>query len=178
MSRWTAPLWEKIEHQECVGSVLRMVDCNMKQIDHVNIVVEDLARMTAFYRDALGLEVIREISISGDWIEAITLLPGVEADAVYLQPPAGPPLELIAYRSPEGSRPDHMEMPNTKGLRHLAFRVEDLEAVLAAVRTAGGEVLAPVQTVPITQAKFGTRQKWIVYCRDPEGNLLELCDYR
>lgn len=150
----------------------------MKQIDHVNIVVQDLPRMTAFYRDALGLEVVREVTISGDWIEAITLLPDVEADVVYLQPPSGPPLELIAYRSPEGSRPEGLEKPNTIGLRHLAFLVDDLEAAVELVRNAGGELLAPVQTVPTTQAEFGTRQKWIVYCRDPEGNLLEFCDYR
>jgi catechol 2,3-dioxygenase-like lactoylglutathione lyase family enzyme len=150
----------------------------MKRIDHVNIVVEDLARMTAFYRDALGLRVIREVTIRGEWIEAITLLPGVEADVVYLQPPTGPPLELIAYRSPEGSRPDDLEKPNTKGLRHLAFLVDDLDGALDSVRAAGGEVLAPVQTVPTGQVEFGARQKWIVYCRDPEGNLLEFCDYR
>jgi catechol 2,3-dioxygenase-like lactoylglutathione lyase family enzyme len=150
----------------------------MKQIDHVNIVVEDLPRMTAFYRDALGMEVIREVTIRGDWIEAITLLPGVKADVVYLQPPTGPPLELIAYRSPEGARPNDLEKPNTKGLRHLAFLVDDLDGAVESVRNAGGDVLAPIQAVPTTQAEFGTRQKWIVYCRDPEGNLLEFCDYR
>lgn len=150
----------------------------MKQIDHVNIVVEDLPRMTAFYRDALGMKVIREVSIEGDWIEAITLLPEVQADVVYLQPPTGPPLELIAYRSPEGGRPNDLEKPNTKGLRHLAFLVDDLDGAVESVRNAGGELLAPVQAVPTTQAEFGTRQKWIVYCRDPEGNLLEFCDYR
>lgn len=150
----------------------------MKQIDHVNIVVHDLLRMTAFYRDALGMKVVREVTISGDWIEAITLLSDVEADVVYLQPPSGPPLELIAYRSPKGACPEGLEKPNTMGLRHMAFLVDDLEAAVEAVRKAGGEVLAPVQTVPTTQAEFGTRQKWIVYCRDPEGNLLEFCDYR
>ncbi len=150
----------------------------MQQIDHVNIVVEDLARMTAFYRDALGLRVIREVTIQGDWIEAITLLPGVEADVVYLQPPTGPPLELIAYRSPEGARPEKLGMPNTKGLRHLAFLVDDLDATVESVRAAGGEIFSPVRTVPTAQVEFQARQKWIVYCRDPEGNLLEFCDYR
>ncbi len=150
----------------------------MQQIDHVNIVVEDLARMTAFYRDALGLRVIREVTIQGDWIEAITLLPGVEADVVYLQPPTGPPLELIAYRSPAGPRPKGLGEPNTKGLRHLAFLVDDLDSTVKSVRAAGGEALGPVQTVPTGQVEFQARQKWIVYCRDPEGNLLEFCDYR
>lgn len=150
----------------------------MKQIDHVNIVVEDLPKMTAFYRDALGLRVTREVTIRGDWIEAITLLPDVEADVVYLEPETGPPLELIAYRSPKGSRPSDQGIANTKGFRHIAFRVEDIDGAVEAVRAAGGEVLAPVQKVPSVQVDYGARQKWIVYCRDPEGNLIEFCDYR
>lgn len=150
----------------------------MRQIDHVNIVVDDLPRMTAFYRDALGLQVIREVTIQGEWIEAITLLPDVVADVVYLQPPTGPPLELIAYRSPEGSRPEELGRPNTKGLRHLAFLVDDLDATVERACAAGGSILGPVQTVPTAQVEFKARQKWIVYCRDPEGNLLEFCDYR
>ena len=150
----------------------------MQRIDHVNIVVHDLPGMTAFYRDALGLEVVREVTIQGDWIEAITRLSGVVADVVYLQPPEGPPLELIAYRAPQGASPDDLGRPNTRGLRHLAFLVQDLDATAAAVAAAGGELLSPVQTVPTTQVEFGTQQKWIAYCLDPEGNLLELCDYR
>jgi len=147
-------------------------------IDHVNIVVENLAAMTAFYRDALGLQVIREVTIRGDWIESITRLRGVEADVVYLQPDSGPPLELIAYRSPRGSRPEKLGEPNTKGLRHLAFLVDNVEVAVATVQAAGGEILSPVQTVPTAQVEFEARQKWIAYCLDPEGNLLELCDYR
>ncbi|NLS91843.1 MAG: hypothetical protein GXX96_06640 [Planctomycetaceae bacterium] len=150
----------------------------MKQIDHVNIVVDDLSRMTAFYRDAVGLKVTREVTIQGDWIEAITGMPGVVADVVYLEPATGPPLELIAYRCPEGPRPADLEKANTKGLRHLAFLVDDFDRVLESVRAAGGELLAPVQKVPGGQVDYGARQKWIVYCRDPEGNLLEFCDYR
>jgi catechol 2,3-dioxygenase-like lactoylglutathione lyase family enzyme len=101
----------------------------LERMDHVNLVVADLAAMTAFYRDALGLRVTRDITIGGPWIEALTGLADVEADVV-------------------------------------------------ALRAAGAELLSGVQTVPTAQVEFGDRQKQIVYCRDPEGNLLELCDYR
>lgn len=150
----------------------------MQHIDHVNIVVEDLPRMAAFYRDALGLKVVREVSIRGDWIDSITRLTGVEADVVFLQPPSGPPLELIAYRSPVGSRPSGLGEPNARGIRHIAFCIDDLGGAARAVGDAGGEVLSSVQAVPAAQVEFEARQKWIVYCRDPEGNLLELCNYR
>jgi len=148
------------------------------QIDHVNLVVADLAAMTAFYRDVLGLRVTREITIGGPWIETLTGLADAEAEVVYLEAPCGPPVELIRYRSPEGQRPAGLGAPNTPGLRHVAFRVSDLQAAVAGLRAAGAELLSGVQTVPASQVEFGDRQKQIVYCRDPEGNLLELCDYR
>jgi len=150
----------------------------LQRIDHVNIVVEDLSAMTAFYREVLGLRVTREITISGDWIGATTGLENVEAEVVYLEAESGAALELIRYRSPEGWRPEGLGEANTKGLRHFAFRVGDLEAVVASLRTAGVEPVSDIQKVPTAQVDFAQRQKRIIYCRDPEGNLLELCDFR
>lgn len=152
----------------------------IRHIDHVNIVVDDLAAMTAFYRDLIGLRVTREVAIRGDWIDATTGLAGVEADVVYLEAQSGPPLELIAYRRPlpESPRPAGLEKPNTRGLRHLAFRVDDIETLVASLEAAGVKLVSGLQKVPTGQVEFDARQKWIVYCHDPEGNLLELCDYR
>ena len=76
---------------------------SIRRIDHVNIVVEDLEVMLAFYREVLGLEVTKEATISGDWIEAVVGLPGVVGDVVYLGFSEGPRLELIRYRSPQRS---------------------------------------------------------------------------
>ena len=150
----------------------------LQRIDHVNIVVEDLAAMTAFYRDVLRLRVTREITIRGDWIDATTGLKGVEADVVYLEAQSGAGLELIFYRSPRGASPAGLGEANTKGLRHLAFWVDDLEAVAASLQAAGVELLSEIQKVPTAQVSFEARQKRIAYCRDPEGNLLELCDFQ
>ncbi len=150
----------------------------IEQIDHVNLVVEDLSRMIAFYRDALGLRQTREAAISGDWIDAVTGLSGVVADVVYLEADSGTRLELICYRHPQGTRPRNLDKPNTKGFRHFAFRVADLEGVIAALSKKGVEFLSPLEKVPTAQVAHGGRQKRIIYCRDPEGNLLEWCDYR
>jgi catechol 2,3-dioxygenase-like lactoylglutathione lyase family enzyme len=150
----------------------------IEYVDHVNLVVEDLAAMTAFYRDALGLRVTREVTIRGDWIQAITGLANVEADVVYLEAERGPPVELIAYRTPEGpARPAGLGEPNLPGLRHVAFRTGGLDATVASLRAAGAELLSEVREVPAAQVEFGGRRKRIVYFRDPEGNLLELCAY-
>jgi catechol 2,3-dioxygenase-like lactoylglutathione lyase family enzyme len=149
----------------------------IERIDHVNLVVEDLPVMTVFYRDVLGLRVTREVTIRGEWIEAITGLEGVEADVVYLEAQTGPPLELISYRAPRRPRPEGLGDPNTPGIRHLAFHLQHLDAVVERVKASGQGMLSEVQTVPTAQVEFAGRQKRIVYCRDPEGNLLELCHY-
>ena len=150
----------------------------MTRIDHINFVVADLDAMTAFYRDALGLTVTKQITISGPWIETVTGLPDARGDVVYLEPETGPGVELICYRRPQGSRPAELGRANTPGLRHAAFSVDDLDAVIQKLENAGGRILSEVQQVPADQVDFGGLQKRIVYFHDPEGNLLELCEFR
>ncbi len=150
----------------------------IEQIDHVNLVVEDMPAMTAFYRDLLGMRQTKDLTISGDWIDEVTGLKSVEADVVYLEAESGMRLELNHYRNPHGTRPADLDKPNTKGLRHFAFRVADVDWIVAVLKKAGIELLSPVKKVPATQVSYGDMQKRIVYCRDPEGNLLEWCDYK
>lgn len=151
----------------------------LEAIDHVNLVVADLERMSGFYGSLLGLKVTKRVTISGDWIDRTVGLKGVLADVIYLDPPTGPRVELIHYRHPEAQRPDRLGDPNTPGLRHLAFRVADIESLVARLRAAGVRFLSDIQLVPTEQVSYGAdSQKHIVYFRDPEGNLLELCEYK
>ncbi len=151
----------------------------LESIDHVNLVVRDLESMVAFYRDTLGLRVTKEVTISGEWIEQVVALRGVRADVVYLSFPAGPNLELIRYHAPPGAAPADLDQPNTLGLRHLAFRVDDIDAIHARLKAAGVRLVSPVQSVPDAQVTYaGGVRKRLVYFHDPEGNLLELCQYK
>ena len=150
----------------------------MKRIDHINFVVADLDAMTAFYRDGLELRVTKQITIEGPWIEAVSGLKDAVADVVYLEPDGGPGVELICYRRPQSARPEQLGQANTPGLRHAAFRVDDLDGVIRKLKDAGARVQSDVQQVPTTQVDFAGQQKRIVYFLDPEGNLLELCQFR
>ena len=73
----------------------------LSSIDHVNLVVTDLPRMLAFYRDVLGLTVTKQVTISGDWIGKTVGLDDVCAEVVYLDLPEGPRIELLRYISPD-----------------------------------------------------------------------------
>jgi catechol 2,3-dioxygenase-like lactoylglutathione lyase family enzyme len=148
-------------------------------IDHVNIVVRDLDKMLAFYCDVLGLKKTKDATISGDWIEAVVGLTNVNARVIYLGAESGPRVELIKYKTPAClDAPDHGE-PHTFGLRHMAFRVEDIDAAAARLREAGVKVFGGVQQVPDSQVTYqGGARKRLIYFHDPEGNLLEFCEYK
>lgn len=148
-------------------------------IDHINIVVKDLEAMIRFYSEALGFTVTKRVTISGEWIDRTVGLSGVKGDVVYLDLPAGPRVELIRYISPMGLEPAGLDLPNTIGLRHMAFRVEDIDAAVERAKRAGASFLSSIQTVPDSQVTYaGGVRKRLVYFRDPEGNLLELCEYK
>jgi catechol 2,3-dioxygenase-like lactoylglutathione lyase family enzyme len=150
------------------------------QIDHINLVVSDLEGMTAFYTTILGLSVTKRVTISGEWIGRTVGLGDVHADVVYLDFPAGGPrIELIRYNRPAMHRPPNVDLPNAPGIRHLAFRIDDIDAAAARLNRAGVKLFSDVQSVPDTQVTYaGGVRKRLVYFQDPEGNLLELCEYK
>ena len=147
-------------------------------IDHVNLVVVDLDAMVQFYETVLGLRLTRRVTISGEWIDRTVGLRDVKAEVVYLDLPTGPRIELIRYQSP--ATPAHvMEPPNAHGFRHIAFRVTDIDALVARLRKADVEFFSEVQSVPDSQVTYaGGVRKRLIYLRDPEGNVLEFCEYK
>ena len=151
----------------------------IERVDHVNLVVRDLDVMIAFYTEVLTLQVTKRVAIHGDWVDRVVGLQGVDAEVVYLESDGDTWIELIHYRAPAGKTADGVEWPNTYGIRHLAFRVADMDTTVAALRQAGVTLLGHVETVPTAQVTYTEDvRKRLVYFRDPEGNLLELCSYQ
>jgi len=151
----------------------------LESIDHVNLVVTDLKKMADFYTRALGLKISKQVTISGGWIDRTVGLSGVDADVIYLDLPSGPRVELLRYNSPAGEHPAGLEKSNTHGLRHMAFKVDDIDAMVARLKAAGVKFFSEVQLVPDSQVTYaGGLRKRLVYFHDPEGNLLELCEYK
>ena len=160
-----------------LDSAVPLMPNSLERIDHVNLVVDDVETMIRFYRDVLGLRLTKQATIRGKWIDAVTGLADVVADVAFLEISHGPGIELLRYRTPQGPRPAGLGHPNAKGLRHLAFRVRDIDRLAAAIEAAGFPLVSEVQQVPAEQVDYADVRKRLVYCHDPEGNLLELCAY-
>src|SRR5207302_4819215 len=117
-----------------------------------------------FYGTVLGLRQTKCVTISGPWIDQVVGLSGVKADVIYLDLPSGPRVELIRYLHPPGVRPAGLGESNTAGLRHLAFRVMDINEVAARLRAVGVRFFSDVQRVPAEQVSYaGGRRKYLVY---------------
>lgn len=116
----------------------------IQRMDHVGVVVDDLAAAIEFFIQ-LGLELQGETLVEGDWVDRIVGLEGVCADIVMMQTPDGHGrLELTKFHSPS-DHADHGEkehaQANTPGIRHIAFVVEDIDAVVAGLRARDVELV-------------------------------------
>ena len=77
----------------------------IQRMDHVGIVVDDLAAATAFFVE-LGLELQGEGSVEGDWVDRIVGLEGVQSEFAMMETPHGHGrLDLIKFHSPSPSSP-------------------------------------------------------------------------
>ena len=120
------------------------------QIHHVAIIASDYERSKHFYVNILGLEVIRENYRAERQSYKLDLKVGTSE------------IELFSFpNSPE--RPSY---PEACGLRHLCFRVEDIEQVVSYLNESG------VQTQEIRVDEY--TQKRYVFFNDPDGLPLEL----
>src|SRR5437764_14661907 len=119
------------------------------RLDHVNIVVTDMEQAERFYGGVLGLRRGFERLLEGEWIEQVTGLPGARAHCVFYEPAGGGRVELLQYLSPTGEPLPPNGFPQTPGLRHLAFEVEDLEQLCERLRAARGELSSPPAGVPV-----------------------------
>lgn len=122
----------------------------VKSIDHVTIVVKDLAATRHFYVDVLGMEEVARPNFSfiGQWFQAgATLIHTI--------------LEF------DGSGPAGMGgYSNTRG-HHFAFLVDDCAAAGRRIEELGVPFVSPPKQRP-----DGAIQ---LFVNDPDGYLVELC---
>jgi catechol 2,3-dioxygenase-like lactoylglutathione lyase family enzyme len=140
----------------------------VQRMDHVGIVVDDLAAATQFFVE-LGLELQGEGSVEGAWVDRIVGLEGVRSDFAMMQTPDGNGrLELVKFHSPSGPAGDPHAPANTPGLRHVTFAVDDIDAAVAGLRARGAELVGEVERAGNSYL--------LCYVRGPEGIIVELAE--
>jgi catechol 2,3-dioxygenase-like lactoylglutathione lyase family enzyme len=104
-------------------------------------VLGDLAAATEFFVE-LGLKLHGEGSVEGRWVDRIVGLEGVRTDFAFMQTPDGHGrLELIKFHTPSHQGDKRHAPATTPGIRHLAFVVDNIDAVVARLRARGAELV-------------------------------------
>ncbi len=138
------------------------------RIDHVGITVNDLPAAKAFFLD-FGLEMQGEGKVEGEWVDRIVGLQDVKAACAMFRTPDGETnIELIRFYEPSDETGLQRPLANTPGIRHIAFAVEDIEAVVAKLKKKGVELFGEIQN-------YENAYK-LCYVRGPEGIILELAE--
>ncbi|RRO12608.1 methylmalonyl-CoA epimerase [Saccharopolyspora rhizosphaerae] len=132
-------------------------------IDHVGIAVPDLDEAIAFQRDTFGLEVAHSEENEEQGVrEAMLRAPGDTTGATQIQ--------LLAPLREDSTIAKFLDK-NGPGLQQLAYRVTDVEAAMAALRSKGLRLL-------YEQPRRGTADSRInfVHPKDAGGVLVELVE--
>jgi catechol 2,3-dioxygenase-like lactoylglutathione lyase family enzyme len=140
----------------------------IQRMDHVGIVVEDLAAATAFFVE-LGLELQGESPVEGGWVDRVVGLEGVRANIAMMQTPDGHGrIELAKFHAPAGRGGDRRALANTPGIRHITFAVDDIDDVVARLQARGAELVGEVE-------RYENIYR-LCYIRGPEGIIVELAE--
>jgi catechol 2,3-dioxygenase-like lactoylglutathione lyase family enzyme len=140
----------------------------IQRMEHVGIVIDDLAAAIEFFVQ-LGLELKGKGSVGGRWVDRVVGLEGVRADIAMLQTPDGHGrLELTKFHRPSPQGGNQHAPANTPGIRHVAFAVENIDAVVARLQAQGVELVGELERYEDSYR--------LCYVRGPEGIIVELAE--
>ena len=148
-------------------------------LEHVGITVNDLNKSIDFYTKVFGFRLLRKTPTSAYLYLDNELLELMQSDG---------PAEMEKPRTPEGWE---RHMSGAVGLRHLGFRVDDLDEAVENLKKLGGELIAPPEMYRPTieflaeasedklrrVAKPANTNGWRIamFC-DPDGVILEILE--
>jgi catechol 2,3-dioxygenase-like lactoylglutathione lyase family enzyme len=136
---------------------------------HTGFTVSDIERSVAFYRDVLGMRLVRRQTGSAPYLSQVTGFEGVRLEIALLQPAdGGSMLELLQYVSHPAPATDRAT--NRPGNGHLCFKVDDLHAACSELRRRGVTLFS--EPTEITAGSHAGGKA--VYVRDPDGFTVEL----
>ena len=137
---------------------------------HIGLTVSDLEASIRFYRDLLGMTVIRRREASDDYVGHQTGYHGLHLSTASLRPAqdSGQSLEIVQYRSHAGPKAD--PATNRPGNSHLCIEVLDLQGMYEQLRSHG----VRFRSEPVLITSGPNQGGLVIYLYDPDDYVIEL----
>jgi catechol 2,3-dioxygenase-like lactoylglutathione lyase family enzyme len=140
----------------------------IKSIDHTGFTVSSLEDSLAFWVGVLGFRLMDTQTFeNAPFIEQVVGVPGAALRLAMVEGP-GHMIELLEYTAPDDRR-TYKPRSSDVGSVHLAFYVENIDALVARVASVGWPAVGKIQTVESGERK-GLR---LIYVRSPDGVTIE-----
>lgn len=110
----------------------------LNKIHHIAIICSDYEKSKQFYTEILGLKIVREVYREERKSYKLDL--AINNDYC---------IELFSFPNP----PQRPSRPEARGLRHLAFAVENLDQTVAILKSAAVFV-EPIRVDEFTEKRF------------------------
>lgn len=143
----------------------------LNDLHHLGLTVSDIERSIHFYRDLLGMTLIRRRpEVRAAYVEKQTGYPGVvlSVASFRVSPGSRQSLEVVQYLNQAGA--PARTSTNQPASSHLCLTVSDLQACYAELKHQG--VVFVSEPVRITAGP--NEGGLVVYFQDPDGYVLEL----
>lgn len=143
---------------------------------HTNIIAKNASMLIDFYKSIFHCQSINETrDLRGEWLDRLTGLKEVHITGEHLLLPGydneHPTLEIFSYDALKETIPTEINRP---GIAHIAFEVDDVAATLKEIISAGGSTVGDLVTAVYPDGMEAV----FVYAQDPEGNIIELQNWR
>lgn len=143
---------------------------SVQHFDHVTVCVSDLEAARRFF-GLLGFAEDTSVVISGERFARYMGLDQIEADHVTLVLPGASPrfeVQLLHYRHPEAVKDANIARLDKLGFNHVCFAVDDIEALVADLRSKGVEVRGELE---------GFHNRRLFFLTGPDGITVELAQW-
>jgi methylmalonyl-CoA epimerase len=110
------------------------------RVDHIGVAVEDLDASLELYERDYGMKLVHREIVTEQGVEAVLL--DVGENHVELLAATGPDTPVGKFLAKKGP-----------GMHHVAYQVEDIEATLAALKSAGLRLIDETPRVGIRNSR-------------------------
>jgi methylmalonyl-CoA/ethylmalonyl-CoA epimerase len=130
----------------------------LSKLDHIGIAVQSIDEALKLYQDILGLKLVQTEILEEQKVK-VAFLPVGDSE-----------VELLESATPDGPVAKFIEAKG-EGIQHIAFRVDNLEQVLADLKAKGVRLIDEKPRRGAGGAKIA-----FLHPKGTHGTLIELCE--